>query len=226
MTMHRLATCSRLAPWALALAVGSLAAPSAWAQPDSQRGRGNGLRMGIVDLAASHTAIQEELKLSTDEVERVKKLAEEEQSSRRGLRDLSDDERRKKGQEMSDSFEKKASEIMSPDQFKRLKQVFLQVRGPWAFHNPQVISELKLTDEQKEKFDAITRETGEAANGLRQATDPEAARKEFVKLRAIAVEKIVAGLTPEQQSKWKEMTGEPFKGDLPMPFGGRGGRRN
>ena len=44
---------------------------------------------------------------------------------------------------------------------------------------------------------------------------------------AATMEKIMAVLNPEQQSKWKEMLGEPFKGKVDRPGAGvvRFGRR-
>ncbi|HEY1784385.1 MAG TPA: hypothetical protein VGG30_02515 [Pirellulales bacterium] len=224
MTTYRLANGYRLAPWILALGIWTVAGAVAWAQPDGPRQRGNGPRISMAELA-SQKPVQEELKLSTDEVDRLKKVAEEGQSARRELRDLSEDDRRKKMRELQETQEKKVAEIVTPEQFTRLKQISWQVQSPWAFGNPQVVSALKLTDEEKEKIDSITRETGESMRGLFQGgADFDKARKEAVKLRDVAQEKILALLTSEQQQKWKEMTGEPFKGELDFPGRGPGGR--
>jgi hypothetical protein len=53
------------------------------------------------------------------------------------------------------------------------------------------------------------------------------AREKLESLRKSSGEKIQALLTPEQQAKWKELVGEPFKGEL-RPFGGgrRGAQRS
>jgi hypothetical protein len=224
MTSYRLASSYRLAPWTLAVVVWSLFGSLAWAQPDSPRQRGNGPRIGLAELAIQKP-VQEELKLSSDEVDRLKKLAEEGQAARRELRDLSEDDRRKKGRELSEAHEKKVAEMITPAQFARLKQISWQVQSPWVFGNPQVVSALNLTDEEKEKIETITRETGESMRGLFQGgADFDKARKEAMKLREVAQEKILALLTSEQQGKWKELTGEPFKGELDFPGRGAGGR--
>jgi Spy/CpxP family protein refolding chaperone len=46
------------------------------------------------------------------------------------------------------------------------------------------------------------------------AGDREEMRKKAEALRAKVNEKATAVLTPEQQTKWKEMTGAPFKGEI------------
>jgi hypothetical protein len=201
-----------------------LVGPVARAQPDGPRQRGNGPRISLAELG-SQKSVQEELKLSSDEVDRLKKLAEEGQSARRELRDLSDEDRRKKGRELSEASEKKVSEVITPQQFTRLKQIRYQVQSPWVFNSPEVVSALSLTDEEKDKIETIAKETGESMRGLFQGgADFDKARKEAVKLRDVAVEKVLAVLTSEQQGKWKEMTGEPFKGEIEFPGRGPGGR--
>jgi Spy/CpxP family protein refolding chaperone len=208
----------------LAAVVWSLSGSLVWAQPDSPRPRGGGPRISLAELAIQKP-VHEELKLSSDEVDRLKKVAEEGQAARRELRDLSEEDRRKKMREASEAGEKKVSEIITPPQFSRLKQIRYQVLSPWVFGNPQVVSALNLTDEEKEKIETITRETGESMRGLFQGgADFDKARQEAVKLRDVAQEKIMALLTSEQQTKWKEMTGEPFKGEIEMPGRGPGGR--
>ena len=224
-------TICRLAPWALAILVGSFVAPRAWAQPDSPRPRGFGSKISLAELAGQK-AVQQELKLSPEQADRLKKLADEGRSARRELRDLSDDERRKKMQELSEASDKKVAEIINPEQLKRLKQIGLQVLGaqlgpvaPAFRNNAQVIATLKLTGEQKEKIATISRETEEMMIGLAQSTDPEAALKEYLRLRDLAQEKIIAELTTEQQAIWKDLIGEPFNGELDfggvVGFGGR-----
>jgi hypothetical protein len=222
MTIYRLAPLTLTLT--LAVVVWSLVGPVARAQPDGPRQRGNGPRISLAELG-SQKSVQEELKLSSDEVDRLKKLAEEGQSARRELRDLSDEDRRKKGRELSEASEKKVSEVITPQQFTRLKQIRYQVQSPWVFNSPEVVSALSLTDEEKDKIETIAKETGESMRGLFQGgADFDKARKEAVKLRDVAVEKVLAVLTSEQQGKWKEMTGEPFKGEIEFPGRGPGGR--
>ncbi len=65
------------------------------------------------------------------------------------------------------------------------------------------------------------------SGGLQQGDSEEIKAANKAKIAEVdksAMDKIVAVLTPEQQSKWKEMTGEPFTGKLDLAQGG--GRRS
>src|SRR5437762_12802682 len=49
-----------------------------------------------------------------------------------------------------DAVWKALGDVLDADQQKRLRQIFLQQRGPNAFMDAKVQKELKLTDQQKE----------------------------------------------------------------------------
>ena len=78
--------------------------------------------------------------------------------------------------------------------------------------------ELKLTDEQKSKIQAVQREQQAAMSDLFQGGgDPAAAREKFTALRRQTEEKIAAILTDAQKAQWKTVLGAPFT----LPPGGR-----
>ena len=55
-----------------------------------------------------------------------------------------------------------------------------------------------------------------------QGGDRQAAQQKLAEIRKTSDEKLLGVLTPEQQGKWKELTGEPFKGEIVQPnFRGR-----
>ncbi|HTU24735.1 MAG TPA: hypothetical protein VMF30_05030 [Pirellulales bacterium] len=223
MRTHRLAS-GWLAAGFMALVVWSLAGSPASAQPDSPRQRGGGPNFGLAQLAGNKS-VQEELKLTSDQVERLEKVAEEGRPRRSEFRDLSDEDRRKKMREFREANEKKVAEIVSPEQLKRLKQIRLQLQAPWSFTSEPVEAELKLSEEQSSKIESITKESQESMQGLfNGASDFKAAMKEAAKLRDVANEKIVGLLTSEQRDKWKELTGETFTGEIDFPGRGPGGR--
>ena len=170
-------------------------------------------------------------------MDQLKKLAESDRESpRRGRGDGEGGakERLKKMQERAEEEEKKVAAILKPDQFQRLKQISWQVLGPRAFKNAQVVSALGLTAEQNEGIAKIMQDHQTELfslmrTGLKRGnTEEDKAynRQQTAKVHNAAVEKIVALLTSEQQAKWKELTGEPFTGEIDwMELGGRGGRR-
>jgi protein CpxP len=81
----------------------------------------------------------------------------------------------------------------------------------------KLATDLKLTDEQKKKVEAVFKEQGEKMRGLRDLT-PEERRTKGKELREEMNKKMKEILTPEQYQKWEKerAQGRP----------GRGGRRN
>jgi hypothetical protein len=105
---------------------------------------------------------------------------------------------------------------LTPPQRHRLRQVFLQVRGPMAFLEPEVTDALALTDAQRERIRELQTDLfvgpgpfvmpkrpdgppGKPGERFRQPTSP-----------AKVTEQILDELTPEQRTKWQALTGKPF----------------
>jgi Spy/CpxP family protein refolding chaperone len=195
-----------------------------------QRQRGQGQRGGFGAafgggpvFLLTQKSVQDELKLSDEQVTKVKQLAEKQRESLQGLRDLSPEERRTKMQEQVKANEKAVADILNPDQVKRIKQISLQQQGTMALASTEVASALKLTDEQKDKLRSIQQDMRASFGQRGQGGRPsEEDRKKLEEARKAASEKVMNLLTAEQKTKWKEMTGEPFTGEIRRPqFGGR-----
>lgn len=213
----------RLAQITLVAAAVALAAGSALAQ-QRQRPRGGfgGFRRAMLLFLLNQKSVQEELKLSDDQVTKVKELLDKQRDSFRGLRDLSREERQKKIQEQGEATRKAVAKLLKPEQLKRVRQVALQLQGARALNNPQVAKALEISDEQKEKIQEIQRS---AFAELRGAGRGEEARKKRQEVMKATNEKIMGVLTAEQKTKLKKMQGAPFKGEIAPPFGGGRGRR-
>jgi hypothetical protein len=200
----------------LGLGVALLLAGAAEAQ---QFRRGAGL-VGPAMLVQNES-VQQELKLSEDQVGKVKefgqKLREKFQDEFAQLRQLEQKERAQKGQELMKKVEaegaKALKELLEPGQLKRLHQITLQQRGSQAFLDPAVQKSLKLNDEQRDKIRTVGEEASkELREVFRNAQgNLEEAQKKFRELRQSSMEKALAVLTDEQKKSWKEMTGEPFE---------------
>jgi Spy/CpxP family protein refolding chaperone len=207
----------RLVPLAAVLAVVALAAPAGWAQ--GRRGGGGGTLFLL-----TQKSVQEELKLSDDQVKKVTDLGEKAREEFGKLRDLSREERQQKAAELSKANDKAVAEILQPNQLKRLKQIHWQQQGARAFGDPEVADALKFTDQQKDKIKAVQEEAQKEMSALRQSGgDREEVRKKSEELRKATNDKLMGLLTDEQKTKWKELTGEPFKGEIRRP--GAGARR-
>ncbi len=203
--------------------------PSAMAQRGGGRGAGFGGGRGGNSLGLlTQKSVQDELKMSDEQIKKATEQVEKQRESFAGLRDLSREERQAKMQESEKANQALLAEILKEDQLKRFKEISLQQRGGQALADPEVAQALGLSTEQKDRIQAIQeasqgelRELFEAGAG---GGDRAELQKKAEALRASVNEKATAVLTPEQQTKWKEMTGAPFKGEIRRQGRGGGGR--
>jgi hypothetical protein len=187
-------------------------------------GRGpGGNSLGLL----TQKSVQEELKMSDEQVKKATEQVEKQRESFAGLRDLSREERQAKMQETAKANQAVLADILKEDQLKRFKQISLQQRGGQALADPEIAQALGLSTEQKDRIQAIQDASQNEMRELFQAGAAGGDRQEMQKkaeaLRASVNEKSTSVLTAEQQTKWKEMNGEPFKGEIRRP--GRGGGR-
>lgn len=192
--------------------------------PGSVGGFGFG-RGAVSGMLLMNKSVQEDLKLTEDQIKKITEVGEQQKKAMADLQNVEGADRFKKLMELAGTSEKSYSTILKPEQAKRLKQITLQTQGlnTLAF-NEELIKELSITAEQREKLQGIQMESFKQTAGLRDsATTREEMMKKTAEITKATQEKLQAVLTAEQKTKWKEMTGEPFKGDLPLGFGA--GRR-
>lgn len=191
-----------------------------------QGGRGGGgfggFQGGRGGLALlSDEAVKKDLGITDDQVKKLEefqtKVRAEMGTLFQGLRDLSQEQRtakfqelQKKTAEMTAAAEK---EILLPKQIARLKQINVQSRlnrgnTSDALASEELAKDLGITDAQKEAL----KKAQEEADAEMQAG--------ITKLRDAARQKVLGVLTPEQQAKLKSLTGESIQFS---PGGGRGG---
>jgi Spy/CpxP family protein refolding chaperone len=203
--------------------------------PGGRQGFGR-MRGSFVELL-SLEQVQKELKLSEDQIAKVKEIGEKLRAEMReqsaGLRDIQDvQERRTKMTEASNQFDEKARgqfrEVLSQEQMMRLYQIRLQVRGAvYALNNGWVADRLKLTDEQKKKAAELEKATENKVSeaysplsGLSQEERREKMaelREKISKMRDEAEQKALGLLTAEQKETFEKMKGEK----LELPAGRR-----
>jgi Spy/CpxP family protein refolding chaperone len=205
--------------------VAILAAPAL-----AQGGRGFGGGMGGVTNLIANPGVQKELKLTTEQTEKVTALSTE-------LREKMGDIRSKlEGLEGQEAMTKRA-ELMKPineeatkkikgflkdEQFTRLTQIELQQRGAQALADKEIAKKLSITDEQATKVKSILDDERSEMQELRQSAGNDFASV-MPKIQALRKEsntKVMALMSADQKKTWKEMTGEPF--EVP-PMQRRGG---
>jgi hypothetical protein len=175
-------------------------------------------------------AIQKDLELVDDQIEKINGLQQEVQEKMRDFykeyRELDPAERQKKYYEMNaelaEEVEEKIKQIILPEQQDRLKQVGLQMRlrSHWALGqqltSDDLAEELDLSKRQKEKL-------LEVQNEVRQEYQQKM-REIQTQLAAEAQKKILDVLTAPQQKKLEQLKGEEL--DWPTyPYGQGGGQK-
>jgi Spy/CpxP family protein refolding chaperone len=168
-------------------------------------------------MLLTQPAVQQELKLSDEQIKKVGEALAQEREEFRKMRELPREEREHKFAEFFAANRKQAKAIVTPEQAHRLRQIAWQQQGAMAFGNPRVAEALHLSDEQKEKIKTIRQETRDAARKVFGQDPPAAredARKAMEKLHKDAAAKMMALITPEQKEKWQALIGEPFTGAI------------
>ncbi len=194
---------------------------------------GGGMFGGGMIGMLSNEQVQKELQETPDQVAKVKEITDKLAADRReafsGVRDLPQDERRakfeelnKKMQEESAAAMKKIDGILLAQQVERLRGVYLWVAGTAALADPEIAKALKITDEQKTKLQEIQQGTMEGMRGMRDLSAEERQQK-MQEARKAAEEKVAGVLTADQKAELTKMKGKEFK--LDMTGMRRGGRR-
>jgi Spy/CpxP family protein refolding chaperone len=171
-----------------------------------------------------HKAVQEELKLSKEQRDKVKGVMT---AVRDKMIELIENGEREKVAALLKEQEKGLTKVLTATQFARLKQVVLQVHGLWAMTVPDTAKDLKLTPGQVKQLRALQAETEKQMNKVfEEAATRKEAQKRVAELHRAANDKGLALLTEGQRARWKAMIGEPFKGEIQrVPPGGDKGRR-
>lgn len=178
--------------------------------------------------------VQQEIELTDDQQAELQKLGEtirdeirsQMQGMFQGMRDLSDEERqarfneiRTKFEEINKNAEGRLQEVLLPHQFDRLKQIDLQSRlqrgGAAALTEGELADTLGLTESQRDQI----REKSEVVQ--------KDLNEKIGKLRVEARNQLLEVLTPEQRTKLDAMMGAEFSLPEPQfgPPGGPGGQR-
>jgi hypothetical protein len=234
------------------------------AQPGGQRqggGFGGGATMGgarpvsitqllqIEKVRKAAEILDEQVADIKTSVDKIRQDARSNQGERPNFRELTEAQREeffKKFRTQQETTNKKIQEaieeVLLPQQVERLEEIRLQIQGVAALLTEPVQKALKITAEQKTKFEAIqkgTQEKGqELFSGVREAFqggDREKAqammqeiREKMTAMQKAAEGKILSILTDGQKKEFKEMKGKPVEispEELRPSRGGQGGQR-
>jgi hypothetical protein len=136
----------------------------------------------------THEKVRKELKLSADQVDKVKAL---------------------KGE----GAQEKLARVLEPAQIQRLREISLQVRGGAALKDSAVADELKLTRKQKADVAEAQSDADRTLPMFLQVArfrNAQAKKKYIRNHYKQAAEKMLAVLTEEQKKQFTKMQGKTF----------------
>jgi hypothetical protein len=176
--------------------------------------------------------VQKELKLSEEQIGKVRTILRESPGETREemreqvtrLQEIEDAQKRRlKMFELMDQFDQKArgeiGEVLSGEQMRRLHQIRLQVRGAvYGLNNKWIAGRLKLTDEQRSKAAELEKATQlriMEANRWFGNLSPDQRREKLAehrenrgKIRREANKEALRLLTAEQKKAFEKIKGQ------------------
>jgi Spy/CpxP family protein refolding chaperone len=190
-----------------------------------------------------NSQIQQELNISSEQNTKLASLEQEFRSKINqtvadiNLNDLSSEEQEAKLKEIRATLSEETAAtrneletILSPDQVKRMRGIFLQVYGWGVLTRYELAEDLQLTTEQQKQLDDIEQDmlTKMRTNWEVPPEDNPQERNKVIAQNRQKMEQIIknsneqslAVLTPEQQQKLETIKGEKFELDpksLPSP---------
>jgi hypothetical protein len=174
--------------------------------------------------------VQDDLELAEAHRQRLKELgkawSEERLTTMTEFKQWTPEVRRQRFLEMARHHEKQLTEVITPQQRKRLTQIELQMKGLNAFTEPEVVTALRLTPEQRAKIrtleeDWLTLTPGPRGPFERGGRHERGFRPWERDIKA-DMEKVLSWLTPEQRQRWQELIGKPFPTPMRIIFPGPG----
>ncbi len=160
--------------------------------------------------------VQQELKLSKAQTQRIGELTE---ARKRALKGLTKEARMRKWEQLVAEDIKAVNNLLTSAQAKRFDQLRLQQLGPEAFLTSHVSDRLEITDEQREMILKTMRTS--FRNKLNVGVILFGSRKQRWKnadrLSRATVQEVLKQLTPRQKRLWEQVIGIPYSAVLPPP---------
>jgi Spy/CpxP family protein refolding chaperone len=165
-------------------------------------------------LLLRQKSVQKELKLTPDVIRKIMDFTDKQHDAVLNAIKLGKEERKEKINAMEKENQQFLKDALMPGQSKRLVQITLQVTGLHQLSRLEVAKVLKLTNDQKEKFAALRKETRKKLAKLLYEASPEERKEQFAKLRMENRNQVRALLTDAQRAMVDELVGKPFTGDI------------
>jgi hypothetical protein len=165
-------------------------------------------------LLLRQKSVQKELELDADVVKKIMAFTNSQSEAVKKVLDLGDAERKEAFEKLAKENDKFLTDTLTAKQGKRLDQITMQFAALTQLLKPEMVKELKLSDDQVEKLKDMQTEARKALLELLQDKDRAGKSAKLAKLREETRTKILAVLTDEQKAKVREKVGPPFEGEI------------
>jgi hypothetical protein len=194
--------------WAVALLVvavcGATARPG---EPDVPEGT------VVKLLLLRQKSVQKDLALGADVVKKITDFTNAQSEAARKTAGMPEAARKEAFEKLAKQNDKFLADTLNAKQSKRLDQIEMQFTALTQLLKPEMIKELKLSDDQVKKFKEMQPEARKALAEVLGSKDAGKSQK-FAKLQQETRTKILAVLTDEQKTKVREIAGPPFEGEI------------
>ena len=195
--------------WAAALLVVAVCGATAWpAQPDVPEGT------VVKLLLLRQKSVQKELDLGADVVKKITDFTNAQSEAARKAAGMPEAARKETFEKLTKQNDKFLADTLNAKQSKRLDQITMQFTALTQLLKPEMVKDLKLSDDQVKKFKDMQTEARKALADLIGAKERAGKSEKFAKLREETRTKILAVLTDDQKAKVKEIAGPPFEGEI------------
>ncbi len=171
-----------------------------------------------------HKSVRDELKLTDAEAKKIHDFTDRQWEKAQRLEDKSAADRDREFALMSQENDQFLKQNLQPQQLNRLNQITLQTAGLLWVTYPEIATKIGLTEQQKSKARDYVAEARKEMQDLLHAQNRTDRNTKLKELRETNRKRLMDLLTDEQEARWKQMAGEPFRGEILFQQGGQTGQ--
>jgi hypothetical protein len=210
--------------WLLAvLALAAVVAWSAQARPEEgkeKKGKKGGQSKLIAEEGAiemmllGHKSVQDDLMVSEANRKKISDFANKQWKKAKEVAAMPKGKQNEEWQALEKENEKFLKDTLSEKQRKRLDQIGMQEVGLLWVTRKDIAKELKITKEQRKELHEARHKAHQEFSAIVNSEETTGVDAKLKKLREKNQKRLMDLLTAEQKTKWKDLAGEKFKGDL------------
>jgi Spy/CpxP family protein refolding chaperone len=165
-------------------------------------------------LLLRQKSVQKELELTPETIKKIMDFTQAQSEAAQKTANLGEAARKEAFEKLLKENDKFLADNLNAKQSKRLDQIMMQFTALTQLTKPEMVKELKLTDDQVTKFKEMQTATRKAMVEVLEAPAGAGKNEKFAKLREETRKKILVVLTDDQKAKVREMAGPPFEGEI------------